>query len=561
MARAGVAVVLCACALGTACAGCATPPAAVVVPLPSADSPRQAFLRLPGPHGAADVGVLADNDVAWVARWSLMAQARRIDLGSFIFDGDVFGRALLGRLLERAAAGAVVRLLVDGRGSFDLLRTEEGRDDLDELAGVGVAVRVYNPPWRSLAAGLLGLDAVPVSAGSHNKILVIDDEVAVVGGRNVTALSFVAWPEHPAAVQDADVVVRGRDVVAAIAAVLDRDFRSRSNDLVTADRWNLRSPRDELVLLAHAMDVWLAGAVAREDNEVAAVEALLRAAHTHLGHAAVPAPNARVRDALRSLVRCRSVWGVLALPRDGGLPADVAVVATNVATDVAEVAVVSVPSRAQRGQADENPTLQAWLLALAGARRSVVIESPSFIVGPAFLLALQAASARGVDITVLTNSPCSSDSRIPQALFVDSWPELLARVPRLRLFVAPAPPMQHGKRAIFDDALAFTGTFNVDPFSTQMNSETIIATWSPRVAARIHDELAARRTRMLEYRIARRSDGTARRHPSGTPRAGEVVVEFGPRDHIGADELARIARIKALLLSVRNGYDFDVVVW
>jgi putative cardiolipin synthase len=550
MARAGVAVVLCACALGAACAACATPPEAVVVPLPSAASPRQAFLRLPGPHGAADVGVLADNDVAWVARWSLMAQARRIDLGSFIFDGDVFGRALLGRLLERATAGAVVRLLVDGRGSFDLLRTEEGRDDLDELAGVGVAVRVYNPPWRSLAAGLLGLDAVPVSAGSHNKILVVDDEVAVVGGRNVTALSFVAWPEHPAAVQDADVVVRGRDVVAAIVAVLDRDFRSRSNDIVTGDRWNLRSPRDELVLLAHAMDAWLAGAVARDDDEVAAVEALVRAAHARLGHAAAPAPNARVRDALRSLVRCRSVWGALAPPRHAAFPAD-----------VAEVAVVSVPSRAQRGLADDNPTLQAWLLALAGARRSVVIESPSFIVGPAFLLALQAASARGVDITVLTNSPSSSDSRIPQALFVDSWPELLARVPRLRLFVAPAPPMQHGKRAIFDDALAFTGTFNVDPFSTQMNSETIIATWSPRLAARIHDELAARRAHMLEYRIGRHTDGSAQRHPTGTPHAGEVVVEFGPRDHVGADELARIARVKALLLSVRSGYDFDVVVW
>jgi phosphatidylserine/phosphatidylglycerophosphate/cardiolipin synthase-like enzyme len=529
-------------------------PSVARIDLPTATSARDAFRRLPGPHAAAHVATLTDNASAWATRWALLRKAHQIDLGTFIFDGDVLGRALLGLLLLRAEEGARVRLLVDGRGSLGLATPLVGRDDLEEVANAGVDVRVYNPPWRPALTGLFALDAVPASAGSHNKILVLDDVIAIVGGRNITALSFLSPAEHPLAVQDADVVVEGEGV-RAIDDAFVRDFGAPDNDRVRGDRVNLRSSRDELVLLARAMDAWLSDEPRTADEDASSV--LLGQALRQLGHAIDPTTYARVRAGLATLVGWRSLRGRFraAGRREPGT------MAGTMATTMADVAIVSVPSRAMRHADEPNPPLRAWLLAIAGARRSVVIESPSFIVNPALLLALQAASARGVEITVLTNGPLSSDSRIPQALFVDSWPELLARVPRLRLFVAPRPPMQHGKRAVFDDALAFTGTFNVDPFSMQMNSEIIVATWSPALADSIRGELAARRMGMLEYRIARQPDGTARRHPSGTTHAGDVVVEFGPRDHVGADELARIARVKALLLAVRSSYDFDVVIW
>jgi putative cardiolipin synthase len=531
------------------------------VALPRASSTRDAFVHLHGDAGRSGVVTLADNATAWAARWQLVTQAtRRIDLGTFIYDDDVFGRALLGALLARAQAGVRVRLLVDGRGSLALATPWFGRDDLSALVSAGrgrVDVHVFNPPWNHALVALLSLDATAVSAGSHNKLLVVDD-TAIVGGRNVSAHSFLTLAEDRGAVDDADVVLDGRAAVEAVDEIFARDFiAGRRDDVGTALSGGDRRA-DELLLLSFAMDGWLRQRAPPGDNDVdnnvdndvdVVVDRLLRDALLRLGRSTDvttnATTNARVREAVRQLVGYRSIRGTLPLPP---LPR----------VD-APAKIVSTPSRPR--SPDDDDATDALLRAIAGARHSIVFETPSFILHPSLLLALQAAGARGVDITVLTNGPRSSDSRFSQALFIDSWPELLARVPRLRIFAARMPQMQHGKRAVFDDALSFTGTFNLDPFSTQMNSETIVAVWSPALASSIRAALAARLPQMDEYRIARHPDGRARRHPAGHEHAGDVVVVFGPRDQVGASEIARIERVKAFLLGVRPLFDFDVLVW
>jgi putative cardiolipin synthase len=537
-------------------AACASPqPTTATVALPRATSTQDAFAHLDGRPAPSSVVTLDDNATAWAARWQLVTHAtRRIDLGTFIYDDDVFGRALLGALLARAQAGVHVRLLVDGRGSLALATPWFGRDDLAALVGAGhghVGVHVFNPPWNNALLALLSLDATSVSAGSHNKLMIVDD-TAIVGGRNVSVHSFATLAEDKGAVDDADVVLDGRPAVDAVSAAFVRDFVVGRRDDVGVTLLHGDGRVDELLLLSFAMDAWMHGRVAavdvdHDDRTVAdaRVTQLFDLARQRLGHIVDDATSARVVDALSRLVRYRSIRGVLPLP---ALPR----------VD-APVCVVSTASRPR--SADDDDATDALLRAIAGARQSIVFESPSFILGPALLLALQGASARGVDITVLTNSPRSSDSRFSQALFIDSWPELLARIPRLRIFAARVPQMQHGKRAVFDDDLSFTGTFNLDPFSTQMNSETIVAVLSPPLASSIRSALAARVRQMDEYRIARHPDGRARRHPAGSEHAGDVVVEFGPRDQVDAAEIAQIERVKAFLLGVRPLFDFDVLVW
>lgn len=538
--------VVVATALASSCA-CATP-APAAVPLPRATSTLDAFSHLHGDVARSGVVTLADNATAWAARWALVTSAtQRIDLGTFIYDDDVFGRALLGALLLRAQAGVRVRLFVDGRGSLALATPLFGRDDLAALVTAGggaVDVHVFNPPWNHALVALLSLDATSVSAGSHNKLLVADD-IAVVGGRNVSGHSFLTLAEDKGAVDDADVVLDGRGAVAVVDDAFSRDFVTGRRDDVAAASGDVAARADELLLLAFAMDVWLHGRVAAGVAEDARATQLFALAQRRLGHAVDDTTYARVREALLRLVRYRSICGVLPLRALDRVDAPVRVVST--------------PSRPRAD--DDDDATDALLRAIAGARHSIVFETPSFILNPALLLALQAAGARGVDITVLTNGPRSSDSRFAQALFIDSWPELVARIPRLRIFAARVPQMQHGKRAVFDDALSFTGTFNLDPFSTQMNSETIVAVWSPRLASSIRASLAARLPQMDEYRVARHDDGRVRRHPAGSDHAGDVVVEFGPRDQVDASEIARIARVKAFLLGVRPLFDFDVLVW
>jgi len=221
--------------------------------------------------------------------------------------------------------------------------------------------------------------------------------------------------------------------------------------------------------------------------------------------------------------------------------------------------VVSTVSRARALKS--NAATDGVLRAIGGARASIVIQSPSFILNPQLLQAFTEASDRGVDIVLLTNSPTSSDSDISQSLFIDSWPEIMARVPRLRIFTARSRQMQHAKRAVFDGPLALVGTWNLDPFSTKMNSETLVATWSAAFATRNRDEMLALTRGMDEYRIARGPDGTPLRHPQGQAAAGQVVVVFGPGQQVDAQRIASLRSTKAWLLGLRNLWDFDAVVW
>jgi putative cardiolipin synthase len=546
------------------CLGAAPPVREALVSLPASSSTNDAFLHLPGQLGATGVVVLEDNAAAWAVRWQLLRQAQKsIDIGTFIFDGDHFGRALLGALVLGARQGVRTRLLIDGRGSLALSTPFLGRDDLAAVVRDGdgrIDVRVFNPPWNEALGALVTLDATRLSAGTHNKLFIVDEAAAVVGGRNVTEHSFVALREDAAAVVDADVLLDGPVIVKALDAVFVAEFERARHESVGGAWWGGRARADELALLALAMDAWTQGRVplgeeierrTGESRSFAAVldervEALWKDARRHAGPGTVRAPSARLRADLIALAKTRSIWGCLAT-------------ASPFPPVRAWAKVMATPSRPRA--ASHNPAADALLRAIAGAQRSIVFETPSFVLGPSLLLALQAASERGVDILVLTNGPRSSDSPFAQSLFIDSWPELMARVPRLRLLVARERQMQHGKRAVFDDALSCTGTFNLDPFSTQMNSETLVCMWSTTLASSIRATLARRTAQMDEYLIARHPSGVVQRHPSGTAQAGNVVVVFGPQQQVGEVEIARLRRTKTFLLAVQPLFDFDVLVW
>jgi UDP-glucuronate 4-epimerase len=73
----------------------------------------------------------------------------------------------------------------------------------------------------------------------------------------------------------------------------------------------------------------------------------------------------------------------------------------------------------------------ALLRAIGSAQHDIVLQSPYLLLTPHLLKALEDASARDVRVTLLTNSPVSSDNVASQTLFVDSWTELEAAMERL----------------------------------------------------------------------------------------------------------------------------------
>jgi phosphatidylserine/phosphatidylglycerophosphate/cardiolipin synthase-like enzyme len=504
---------------------------------------RGAWLEMQGSHVDAGATLLADNATAWAARWEVLSTATAtIDASYFIVEDDAFGMAFLGKLLEKAEEGVAVRLLVDARGSEPL--TRNARDFLQELVqSGGVDVRIFNPPLSQLFAALVDRSVVPVASGTHNKILIVDDVIAVTGGRNVSRLYFSTLNEDEGAVADADVLLDGEAAVGALAEVLDDEFNASVHELVPPDIVNLVSRRDELRLLSAAMDVWVGGDVDCERATVFDLEQLARAATGVVDVAAIEAARPRMAAML-------------------GAPSVCATLPTRVVPrfDV-EATVVTASARAQR-LADDSVN-EALLLAVAGAQESIAFDSAYFVLTPRLLRALEAAARRGVEVTLLTNSPLSSDNDLAEALFIDSWPEIVARVPTLRVFVTSTRQMQHAKRAIFDDELTFIGSYNIDPFSLHVNGELLVAVWSRDFAAQTRAGLEGRMAdgSMLEYLVARDERGRVRRETWDQTKTGAVVVVFGPADHVPADQLARLRALKWLLLRQRRLWDFEVVVW
>lgn len=118
---------------------------------------------------------LLENGEGYYPRvFDAIAHARReVYLETFILFDDKVGRQLQQALIRAAHNGAEVHVLVDGWGSPDL-----GPDILEPLIDAGVDVRAYEP-LRGLLARRLN-----VFRRMHRKIVVVDNEVAFVGGIN-----------------------------------------------------------------------------------------------------------------------------------------------------------------------------------------------------------------------------------------------------------------------------------------------------------------------------------------------------------------------------------------
>ena len=451
---------------------------------------RETFGTFPDVPGRDPrVTFLDRNRAAWVERWRLLAGAReRIDVASFIVRDDEFGLAFLGHLLVRAREGVKVRVLVDAHGT-EMARSLVDEDYLDELVAAGIEARVYRPLPDRILQALVALDPAAAVASEHDKLLLVDGRAGLMGGRNVSAEYFSDPARHPQAFLDADLLVEGRAGTAALTHAFDAEWESPVAVPIPREALDLDSCEPELLGAFRAMDAWLHGREPPGDD-----------------------PYAReVLDVLRR--EHPGLRGAIEAPRPPRARAEVRVLDSTV----------------RRVRADD-PVTEGLRRLLASAGRRIVIVSPYLVLSPAAVEALAEAGRRGVAITLLTNSPTSSDNALSQAYFAEQWPELLARVPNLRLFVRGDGHNIHAKTAAFDGEVAVVSTYNLDPLSMAVNGEIAVVAWSPELAARLEASaaamLAAGAPSTWEYRIARGPDGAPLRGPDGRPE-----IEFGPGDH------------------------------
>ncbi|HEX7989043.1 MAG TPA: phospholipase D family protein [Stenotrophomonas sp.] len=153
--------------------------------------------------------ILDEGELSLIARLNLIRSATRsVDLQTYIFDTDDSARMVIDELLAAARRGVKVRVLIDQLSAISDLQM------LGALSGAhaNFELRVYNPAFGKAKlnyfdyAGSVLCCFRRFNQRMHNKLLVIDDVIGVVGGRNYQD-DYYDW--------DSEYNFRDRDVVVA----------------------------------------------------------------------------------------------------------------------------------------------------------------------------------------------------------------------------------------------------------------------------------------------------------------------------------------------------------
>ena len=398
--------------------------------------------------GRSGVRALSDPLEAFAARMLLAGTAERaLDVQYYIWRDDETGTLLLDALRRAADRGVRVRLLLDDNGTSGLDPLLLALD-----AHPQVEVRLFNPFQRRSFKALGYLtDFARLNRRMHNKALIADTQVAVVGGRNIgdeyfgadAALDFV----------DLDVLAAG-PVAGEIAALFDA-------------YWN--SP------LAYPVAVLAAATPASESL-------LARRLAEWAGSPATARYGRAVRET--DLV-AQLIAGTLVL-------------------DWVPIRLVADPPAKAEGKADPATWMATDLMAALGrADREVDLVSPYFVPGARGTAALARYAERGVKLRIVTNSLAATDVAAVHAGYARRRLDLLRAGVRLyelkpdpgaserprRQTIGSSAASLHGKTFTLDRQRAFVGSLNIDPRSIRFNTEMGLVIDSPALAGMISASL------------------------------------------------------------------------
>ncbi|MDD3376447.1 MAG: phosphatidylserine/phosphatidylglycerophosphate/cardiolipin synthase family protein [Candidatus Riflebacteria bacterium] len=165
-----------------------------------------------------EIKLLANGRSSFARRLALGQSAQSsLYLQTLLFNDDEIGNALTDVMCERAEAGVDVRLILDDAFSF-------GKKDgcIQRLKNAGVKVLINNPILKNL---------LKANFRSHQKLFIVDETFAVVGGMNIGD-EYAKGEIEEYGWRDTDVEVQGP----LVRSILDL-FEQNWEDL-TLKKWN-----------------------------------------------------------------------------------------------------------------------------------------------------------------------------------------------------------------------------------------------------------------------------------------------------------------------------------
>jgi len=375
-----------------------------------------------------------------------------IDVQYYEFENDDTGRTFLRALRDAALRGVRVRLLVD-----DFYTGGNDKLFLAFAAHKNVQVRVFNPFCCARAFGqetrflASAGDWNRVNHRMHNKLFVADGVAAVIGGRNIGDAYFLRGAADNFI--DLDAFVVGR-VIEPLEELFDRYWNSAAvypYDAVASTTGSSAELRD-----------WFEQVTGPQHTEPPP---------------ALPSTDILGYGPLRDDFeqgRLGLSWGYAYVfadhpdkPFEGVVGGEL--LETSVTYNVFEV--------------------------IRKAQSEVLITSPYFVPGPSGMAMLRELRARGVKITVMTNSLGATDepavflgySRYRAEMLqigVELYELSNSRVKQnKRMFhFGESLGRLHAKLLVIDRKFSFIGSMNLDPRSATINTELGAIIESPQIA-------------------------------------------------------------------------------
>ena len=354
-----------------------------------------------------------------------------IDLQTFLWRFDTAGALVLDHLISAADRGVRVRVLID-----DTFLVSEDEMLLALAQHPNIEYRVFNPfkrrPDNMVTRQLLNLaEFGRLDHRMHNKAMIVDNHVAIVGGRNLADEYFGLHPD--ANFRDLELLLGGR-VVKEVSMAFD-------------DYWN---------------DDWSIpiGMVAHKQ---ASADQLALARQVSLENPMVHAEQQQASMVER--------WRDLIVRADTG---------------EAVLFVDDAPTESPDAPQDAPVQVADELIQLFDdARKEIVIVSAYLIPTPRLEGAVARALKRGVRVRILTNSLGSNNHLIAHSAYRRHINSLLGYGTELyevridannreRYMLTPVGRKVlalHAKGLIIDDDKVFIGSANLDPRSLRINTE------------------------------------------------------------------------------------------
>ncbi|MET4693124.1 phospholipase D family protein [Endozoicomonas lisbonensis] len=387
---------------------------------------------------------------AMATRLALIDAAQKsVDVQYYLYHNDLVGQLFTKRLLYAADRGVRVRMLLDDLGA----------SDKDRMLSVlnqhpNIEVRLFNPiTTRGLLRNLnLVTDFSRINRRMHNKSFIVDNQIAIIGGRNIGDEYFDA-----SVVEFADL-----DMVQIGAAVPDIsvDFDEYWNS-------NHSFPAETIIKNHNVSDKKRARLMQKLEKAMQTSEGQQYFERLH---------NAPI---IQSLAEndLQWFWGQ-----------------ANVYADA--------PDKIELVDIDNNihltPRLEPYF---QKAQKEVIMVSAYFVPGEEGMAFIRSMVERGVRVTIVTNSLASTDVGIVHAGYRQYRPELLdlgvqliEMKPRTNekkhlIKGSSSRASLHAKTYIIDGDIMFVGSLNLDPRSIRLNTENGVIYHSPELVTYIKEEM------------------------------------------------------------------------